>query len=172
MNWYAVYTKPRAEKKLAAALKKLGIEHYLPLLRKRKKWSDRYKWVEEPVFASYLFVRIDLEHDRLRVLKLPHAVYLVSNAGTPTPIDENGITLLRLAVENFAGSLIVRDTSQITAGESVQIIDGPFAGKEAIVERVHNKAMVVVAFPALNKSVQVEIPVTHLTKAGQIVALQ
>jgi transcription antitermination factor NusG len=59
LNWYAVYTRHRSEKRLADALAKLGIDHYLPLLRTRKKWSDRYKWVEEPLFASYVFVRIE-----------------------------------------------------------------------------------------------------------------
>lgn len=168
MNWYAVYTKPRAEKKLADALRKLGIEHYLPLLRKRKRWSDRYKWVEEPVFASYIFVRIDPDRDLLRILKLPQSVYFVSSENAPTPISERDMELLRLAVENFAESLVIRNTLQVAEGELVRIVDGPFIGKEAIVERVQGKALVVVAFPALNKSLQVEIPVTHLAKAERV----
>ena len=52
----------------------------------------------------------------------------------------------------------------ISAGETVRIKDGPFAGKEAIIERIQGKTMVVVAFPALNKSVQVEIPVELIAK--------
>jgi transcription antitermination factor NusG len=166
LHWYALYTRPRAEKKLAAALQKLGIEYYLPLLRQRKKWSDRYKWVEEPVFASYIFVHLDFRKDALRVLQLPQAVYFVSREGAPTVIEEDDLTLLRIAVENFAESLSIRDTSTLAAGEKVRIIDGPFAGKEAVIERIHGKTLVVVAFPALNQSVQVEIPVAHLTRAG------
>ncbi|GAB4435329.1 MAG: UpxY family transcription antiterminator [Turneriella sp.] len=163
-NWYAVYTRPRAEKKLAEGLQKLGIEYYLPLLRTRKKWSDRYKWVEEPVFASYLFVHIDFARDALRVLKLPQAVYFVSTEGAPTIIKAEDLELLRLAVENYAESLVIRDTTSLAAGETVRIVDGPFAGKEAVIERIHGKTHVVVAFPALNKSVQVEIPVGVLTR--------
>lgn len=164
MNWYALYTKSRSEKKLAETLQKLGIEHYLPLLRIRKKWSDRYKWVEEPVFASYLFVRIDFGLSSLRVLKLPQAVYFVSTVGAPTIIDAHDLELLRLAVENYTESLVIRDSSALAAGETVRIKDGPFADKEAIIERIQGKTMVVVAFPALNKSVQVEIPVELIAK--------
>jgi len=164
MNWYALYTRPRSEKKLAEALKKVGFEHYLPLLRTRKKWSDRYKWVEEPVFASYLFVHIDFELDSLRVLKLPQAVYFVSTEGTPTVIEAHDLELLRLAVDNYAESLVLRDTSALAAGETVRIKDGPFAGKEAVIEHIQGKTLVVVAFPALNKSVQVEILVEQISK--------
>ena len=165
MNWYALYTRPRSEKKLAEGLQKLGIEHYLPLLRTRKKWSDRYKWIEEPVFSSYLFVRIDLKHDALRVLRIPQAVQFVSKEGAATAISDGDIELLRLAVENFAESLVIRDTSTLAAGETVRIKDGPFAGKEAIIERIHGKTLVVVAFPALNKSVQVEVAVGQICKS-------
>ena len=165
MNWYALYTRPRSEKRLAELLQKLGIEHYLPLLRTRKKWSDRYKWVEEPVFSSYLFVRIDLKHDALRVLRIPQAVQFVSKEGAATAISDGDIELLRLAVENFAESLVIRDTSTLAAGETVRIKDGPFAGKEAIIERIHGKTLVVVAFPALNKSVQVEVAVGQICKS-------
>lgn len=164
MNWYAVYTHPRSEKKLAESLQKLGIEYYLPLLRRRKKWSDRYKWVEEPVFASYIFVRIDIGRDALRVLKLPQAVYFVSTEGAPTVIEAHDLELLRLAVDNYAESLVIRDTATLAAGNKVLIVDGPFAGKEAMIDRVMGKTLVVVTFPALNKSVQVEIDVSQLSR--------
>jgi transcription antitermination factor NusG len=163
-HWYAVYTKPRAEKRLAENLLKAGIGHYLPLLKTRKKWSDRYKWVEEPVFASYLFVHIDFERDALRLLNLPQAVYLVSTEGAPTIIEAHELELLRLAVDNYAESLVIRDTSALAAGEMVRIKDGPFAGKEAVIERIQGKTVVVVSFPALNKSVQVEISAVQLAR--------
>lgn len=163
-HWYAVYTRPRSEKKLREGLTKVGIETYLPLLRVRKKWSDRYKWVEEPAFASYLFVRINPGHDALRVLRLPQAVQWVSTEGSPTVISDTDMELLRLAVENFAESLVIRDTSLLSAGEKVRIHDGPFAGKEAVVDRIQGKTLVVVAFPALNKSIQVEVPVEQIAK--------
>jgi transcription antitermination factor NusG len=165
VNWHALYTHPRAEKKLAAQLVKLGVEHYLPLLRRRKKWSDRYKWVEEPVFSSYLFVRMHDRAEMLRVLQLPQAAYFVSTEGAPTVIADSDLELLRLAVENYADSLVVKNSAELAIGERVLVATGPFAGKEAIVEETRGKAFVVVSFPALNRSVQVELSLEQITRA-------
>jgi len=165
LHWYAVYTHPRAEKKLRDQLAKKNIETYLPLTKTRKKWSDRYTWVEEPVFASYIFVRIDFVKDSLAVLRLPQSVKFIGTEGTPTVVSDDDIELLRLAVENFAESLVIRDTATLTVGQKVRVIDGPFAGKEATVERVQGKALVVLSFAALNKSVVVEVPVSMLSQS-------
>ena len=58
-DWFALYTKARAEKKLGLALDRLGIENYLPLISEKRQWSDRVKVIESPLFKSYIFVRIN-----------------------------------------------------------------------------------------------------------------
>ena len=60
-QWIAVRSKPRAEKVAFEQLVKKSIETYLPLVKKRRKWSDRKKWVELPLFSSYLFAKIELK---------------------------------------------------------------------------------------------------------------
>lgn len=165
-KWYALYTNPRAEKKVRHALDAKGIENYLPLLKKRKKWSDRYKWVEEPLFASYIFVKIDLENQHLTVLKLPHAVQFVSTEKIPAEISDADIELLKVSVENYAVSLVVRDTHSLQKGERVRVVDGPFAGKIALVERALKKATVVIVFEALKKVIEVEIGLDKIEKVG------
>ncbi|MCK5034403.1 MAG: UpxY family transcription antiterminator, partial [Candidatus Sabulitectum sp.] len=67
-SWYAIYTKARNEKKVASLFLRDGIEHYLPLIKRIKFWSDRKKQVEEPLFSSYVFVHIK-EQEHLKVLK-------------------------------------------------------------------------------------------------------
>lgn len=59
MRWLVVYTKPRWEKKVHTALVKKGIEAYCPLNKVRRKWSDRMKTIEEPLFKSYVFVQVE-----------------------------------------------------------------------------------------------------------------
>src|ERR1700743_2014633 len=66
-KWYPVYTHARAEKKAFRALVDKGIEVYLPLHRQLKQWSDRKKWVDEPLIKSYLFVRVK-ESEQTEVL--------------------------------------------------------------------------------------------------------
>lgn len=57
-HWFAIYTKPRWEKKVHKLLVERGFESYCPLNKVRRKWSDRIKVVEEPLFKSYVFVRV------------------------------------------------------------------------------------------------------------------
>lgn len=57
-HWIVAYTAPRLEKRVAQRLSERGIENYLPLLKQRRKWSDRIKIVETPLFGSYIFARI------------------------------------------------------------------------------------------------------------------
>ena len=58
-NWLVIYTKPRWEKKVNTSLVKKGIEAYCPLNKVRRKWSDRMKTIEEPLFKSYVFVKVE-----------------------------------------------------------------------------------------------------------------
>ena len=60
-KWYALYTKPRWEKKVYRLLSERGMEAYCPLNKVKKKWSDRIKLVEEPLFKSYVFVHTEEE---------------------------------------------------------------------------------------------------------------
>ena len=67
-KWYALYTKPRWEKKIDASLIKKNIESWCPLQKMEKQWTDRKKIIEEPLFKSYIFVHIDLT-EKVRVLQ-------------------------------------------------------------------------------------------------------
>ncbi len=167
MHWYALYTNPRAEKKVCTQLNKLDTEAYLPLLKHRKKWSDRFKWVEEPLFPSYVFVRLREEKaDFLRVLRIPHVVRFVSFENSPAVIPDADISILRLSLENFANSINVVSTEEIRIGDKILVTEGPFRGREAIIDAKHKNATVLVVFPALNKSLQVAVPLTHIQRAA------
>ncbi len=88
-HWYAVYTKPRSEKKLAERLSDQGIEAYLPMRKTLKQWSDRKKMVSEPLISSYVFVNI-FQKDYLEVLKkCPKRVRYMWFCGKPAVIPSN-----------------------------------------------------------------------------------
>ena len=168
-NWYVVYTKPKSEKKLSEYLQRKGVTTFLPLIRTRRKWSDRYKWIEKPAFDSYLFVRIDYRAQSLEILRAPQAVNFVHNAGEPAMLRNEEIEIIRTAVENFSDSLVIHDSSKFSQGQKVIVNFGPFAGKEAIVEKVQGKTLLVVSFPSLNKSLQVELSVENIRGPAEAV---
>jgi transcription antitermination factor NusG len=121
-KWYAVYTKPRWEKKVSGLLAEKGIEAYCPLNRMRKKWSDRIKWVEEPLFKSYVFVHIDMDTTQPEVRLTNGVLNFVYWVGKPAVIKQVEIDRIRRFLNEYdnvtleALELRPDDTVVITAG--------------------------------------------------------
>lgn len=132
MNWYALYTKPRNEKKVTQSLMKLGVEVYCPLVIKTKKWSDRYKKVEEPLLPSYVFVKIE-ECNRSIVFQVPGIVQYVYWLGKPAVISSAEIEALKSSLD---APILNVHVSDLKPNETIQINEGPFSGQEALVKQV------------------------------------
>ena len=96
-HWYALYTRPRHEKQVEQQLANQRIEVYLPTHKIRRRWSDRYKIVEEPLFKKYLFVRSDAEHYR-KALSPYGAVSFVTVEGEPAIIPDEELEALKILV--------------------------------------------------------------------------
>ena len=79
-KWYAVYTKPKWEKKVAHLLLKKEIENYCPVKTSIKQWADRKKAIVEPLFPSYVFVRIS-KQEYVRVLETEGVVSYIKESG-------------------------------------------------------------------------------------------
>jgi transcription antitermination factor NusG len=141
-NWYAIYTKPRWEKKVYSLLTEKGMEAYCPLNKVRKKWSDRVKWVEEPLFKSYVFVKVaDQETTRVRMVN--GVVNFVYWLGKPAIVKNEEIEVIRKFLNDHyevqAIPLDLRTDSRIT------ILHGALMDKKATVVKVlNNKVRVVI----------------------------
>jgi transcription antitermination factor NusG len=157
-HWYAVYTKPRSEKKLAERLKEQGIESFLPLRRTLKQWSDRKKMVDEPLISSYVFVNI-FQHNYFEVLNTPGAVRYIWFCGKPAVIPETQIKNLKLILSQEVDIDCVSTT--LPRGTVVKVVSGPlkeltgelvnYAGKHKVVIRIDHveKAILLTISPAL-----------------------
>ncbi|MBP9887639.1 MAG: UpxY family transcription antiterminator [Leptospiraceae bacterium] len=157
LNWYAVYTKPRAEKKLKEALEKKSIQNFLPLITEKKKWSDRQKLISVPLFASYVFVKIDYSQDSLRVLQEPQVVQFVQYNGKPATIEDDLIELIKTFLEEYPDKVRLEQESKLRKGSIVEIKQGPFAGKKVVVEKVKNDYYIIAHLPMLNRTVILEV---------------
>ncbi|MCB1144618.1 MAG: UpxY family transcription antiterminator [Leptospiraceae bacterium] len=156
-NWFALYTKPRTEKKLNALLRKHSVDSYLPLIPTKKKWSDRIKTIELPLFTSYLFVKIKYREEALKVLKLPQSVGFVFQQGKPAILDEEEIEIIKMSVEEFPDRIKVREEEMFQKGREVKIHTGPFAGRNAIIEKIKNKVFVVLKVKSIQKTLLIEV---------------
>lgn len=140
-NWYAVYTKPRWEKKICALLEKKGLVYYCPLNKVRRKWSDRYKVIEEPLFKSYVFVHIT-EEEKTSVRMTDGVVNFVYWNGKPAVIQPAEIEVIRKFLKEYED--VQANPVQVTAGERVRVRTGLMMDTEGLVIKVvNNRAYVL-----------------------------
>lgn len=123
-NWYALYTKPRWEKKVHELLLQKGWQSYCPLNKVRKKWSDRYKVVEEPLFKSYVFVRVT-DEDRADVRFVDGVVNFVYWLGKPAQVKEVEIERIKRFLNEFE-DVEVEQLPEPKPGDQVIITSGVF----------------------------------------------
>jgi len=152
-HWYALYTNPRHEKVVARQLKERCVENFLPLYRTWHRWKDRRKQVELALFPGYVFVRIQ-EQNKLRVLKVPGAVNLVSFNGKLAALPEPEIEALRNALDN---EVCAEPCPYLRVIRKVRVILGPMARAEGILSRKKDKSRVVISVEVLMRSVSLEI---------------
>ncbi len=138
MNWYALYTKPRWEQKVAKELEKRDIEVYCPTITEVKQWSDRKKKVTSPLFKSYVFVYLE-EKNRSQVFDVPGAVQYVFWLGKPAIIRDAEIELIQRWLDDDRVESV--DTEDITPGDIINIASGSFKGQEAIVTEIGKKRL-------------------------------
>ncbi|TGK28040.1 UpxY family transcription antiterminator [Leptospira gomenensis] len=161
-EWYALYTNPRAEKKLRHLLIQNRLECFLPLLSKKKKWSDRWKVIEEPLYPSYIFVKIQFYRDRVKVLQLPGAHHFVFYAGKPYAIPDEDLNLVRIFLESFPNKIEIQIQEKLLPGKKVKVREGPFAGYNAEVVRKKNEEQIIVKFPGMNLMTSVTLDIGTL----------
>src|SRR5438876_1090368 len=124
-KWFAVYTKPRWEKKVNITLLRKGIESWCPLQKVERQWSDRKKIIEDPVFKSYVFVRITNE-ERLQVLQTEGVLNFVYFLGKPAVIKEVEVENIKLYLLEKNVSIRVESLKTFAENDKVIIRQGVF----------------------------------------------
>jgi transcriptional antiterminator RfaH len=132
MEWFALYTKPRNEKRVAENLAALGIEAYCPLVITIKQWSDRKKKVASPLIPSYVFVKIE-EANRKDVFQVAGVVQYVFWLGKPAIIKPSEIEALKT---QLSAPVIKVDIETWIPNTEVQIKEGPFKNQMAEVDKI------------------------------------
>jgi len=152
-NWIAIYTKPRHEKRVAKELVSKGYHTYLPLIKERRKWSDRKKWVEFPLFKSYLFVQTRL-NETITILKTPGIVKIVKFGDKIAIIDKKSIESIKILLE---GGYKPKSTDYLLKGDSVTIKEGPLKGLSGEITQLQNKNYFIIRIDSIQSSISVKI---------------
>jgi transcription antitermination factor NusG len=157
-NWYAVYTRTRWEKKVIRQLEEKGIEHYCPLVKSERQWSDRRKIILEPLFSGYVFVRIH-EQDTVPVRKLDGCINFVYWLSKPAVIRGEEIDAIRQFLLDYGN--VQLEKTRVNLDDRVKIVAGPFMEKEGKVVGIKTRT-VKVLLPSLGFALVAELEKQHV----------
>ena len=160
-KWLAIYSRPRWEKKVNQLLLEKGFESYCPLNKVRRKWSDRVKIVEEPLFKSYVFVKVNGD-GRTAVRMTPGVINFVYWEGKPAVIREKEINAIKRFLNEYENVEVQPMNLQVH--QRVKITTGPLMDQEGEVLSLQRKA-VKVAIDSLGYVLVAYIDRTKLTSA-------
>ena len=161
VSWYAVNTRPRWEKKVAQILENKGIQNYCPLTKIVKQWSDRKKIILEPVFKSYVFVKVS-DEDRTVVRMTPGVINFVYWDGKPAVIREKEIVAIKRFLNEYENVQVQQ--LDIKLNQRVRIINGTLMDQEGKVLDIRHKT-VKVAIDSLGYILVAYIERSKLTSA-------
>ena len=152
-KWIAVYTKSRHEKVVIQELENKNIEAYCPIFKERRQWSDRKRWVEFPLFRSYVFAKIELKNS-IYILQTTGVHHIIKFQGNISIIPDEIIQNIKSIID---GCFTVEQVEYFVKGDEVIVVDGPLKGMEGIVVKIKNENKLVLKIEAIQQAIAVQI---------------
>jgi transcription antitermination factor NusG len=163
LNWYALHTRSRHEKRVAERLGLQELETFLPVHHAKHIWKNGvHAEVELPLFPCYIFARASI-YNRIRLVQQPGVLGFAASTSRPTIIPDEEISVLRVAVE----SLKAEPHPYLNNGDAVRIVAGPLAGMEGILTRRKHEYRVVLSIEAIMRSIVVEVSEFEIEPRGK-----
>ncbi len=163
-HWYAIYTRPKFEKKIDSELKLKGLSAYLPLHTVHRVWSDRIKKIQEPLFPSYIFVYANLS-ERFLALQTSGVVRMVSFNGQPVQIPSEQIDDIKKILEH---GISPEPHEYFSLGDEVEVLYGPLRGLRGLFVEERGKERLAISVHAIQQSFAIEIEGTSIKKVKTV----
>lgn len=167
LPWYALYVRSRAEKRVYAQLTDRGFDAYLPLIVKMKKWSDRMKQVEEPLFKSYLFVRTDIRK-YFEILNIPGVTRFVTFEKKAVVVPQNQINAIKKYCDDFTEDDEAAKEIDFHEGQLVRITSGAMAGLIGRLAPIENKKRLIVFIESVGHYLPINISRTKVEPVYEV----
>jgi transcription antitermination factor NusG len=164
MPWYAIYTKPRHEKKVYQQLVDKDIVAFLPMTKSLRQWKDRRKWVEMPLFTGYVFIDILLKN-KIEALQTHGVVKMVSFGGVPASIPDWQIEQLKKVISQPES---LRLEQYLKKGDSVEVIAGPLKGVKGYLREIRGETRVAILIDGIYQSASFEVQKNFVKKIEKI----
>ena len=152
-SWFALQVVPRHEKSVDNILEYRGYTHFLPTYHVRRRWSDRIRLVEQPLFPGYVFCRS--QSNLMEVIRdSPGIIRIVAFGTKPHPVPDKEIEALQQIVQ---GKREYSVFPYLNVGQKVRVISGPLTGISGTIMKFKNRDRLVISVDVIMKSVSVEI---------------
>lgn len=151
--WFAILARTGREKTANLLLENSGYECFLPMSKSTRRWSDRTKVIELPLFPGYLFCRMN-PHNRLTVLMTPGVIQIVGVGKTPIPVEEEEIEAIQRVQKS---GLSAMPWPYLQIGNVAQILEGPLRGLAGIIVKIKSGMKLVLSVSLLQRSVAIEV---------------
>jgi transcription antitermination factor NusG len=166
VSWFALQVRGRQEFNISENLGSNGYEWFLPLYRSSKRWSDRIKHVDSPLFPGYVFCRFN-PMDRLPILKIPGVIQIVGFNRQLVAVDEDEIRAIQALV---ASGIPNHPCPYLEVGDKVRIESGPLRGLEGLLVEFQGNHQLILSVTLLQRSVAVKIDSASVTSVRTTVA--
>lgn len=162
--WFALETRHRYEEFVAKQLRGKGYEPFLPLYKERRRWSDRFKEIEVPLFSGYLFCRFNVQN-RLPVLTTAGLIQIVGAGKTPIPVAEEEIAAIQTVVRSGLPS---QPWPFMQIQQKARITCGPLCGLEGTLLKFKGHHRLVLSVTLLQRSIAVEVESNWVIPVSQV----
>lgn len=159
--WFPIRVRGRFEYKVAERFEERGVEYYLPLMKERRRWSDRWKVINKILFPGYIFVYIK-RNEKFEILETPYCQSFIQFNGKMSSIPQQQIDGIRLMLER-PDTLKIHERLHLV-GQKVRIINGPFTGLIGQIKRMRNNTLIYLIIEQFNKMLSVEIDENDVIK--------
>jgi len=154
LGWIAVYVAPHCERTVSRSLAEKGYSEFCPVFLQRKKWSDRTKILERPLFPRYVFCRMESMGCGL-IVTTPGVVKILGHNGVPSFIPDDQISALkRIHHLRFP----VAPLPLLDVGKQIVVKSGPLEGVRGHILRISNNTTLVISIEILQRAVAVTLP--------------
>jgi len=164
-KWFAIYTRPRTEKKVEEQIKKYGYEVYLPLKKEFRQWKDRLKKIEVPLFNSYVFVKVNAKQYYEIPKLIKGFVKYVTIGGQKITVKEAEIKTIRQLL-NSTDNIDVSNDNFIL-NQKVEIKTGHLRGLKGRLVEFRGKTRIAIRINSLETSLLVEINKNAVNKTAK-----
>ncbi len=161
-SWYVLHVRPRAELAVARQLAEKGYEQFVPLYRSRRRWADRVKDLDLPLFPSYVFCRVTSQSAG-RIVTTPGVVRIVGAGNVPVPVDEDEVRALQRVSTRREG---LEPWPYVHVGQRVELRAGPLRGLQGVLVQASGGDRLIVSVSLLQRSVSVRIDACDVAPVG------